>query len=170
MCIRDRSQAAIYYLLNANAGTHTVTFSLPPGSQFCGYTLVEFPACTALDVTTSNGGTTGVTTGNTGTTSTTTQATEVVMALMTTNTTGAGSASSGITDPPSGYVSLFAQQDTTAHTGAQHCYKEISATGGQSATWNWNSGIQTSWQAAIATFKLAGGGGGSNTLMGQVCT
>lgn len=156
----DQSQAAIYYLLNANAGTHTVTFSLPPGSQYCGYTLVEFAACSAVDVTTSNGGTSSGTTGNTGTTATTTQANDVSLICVTTNTTGAGLASSAITDPPSGYTSLFAQQDTTAHTGAQHGYQELSATGTQSATWTWSSGTQTSWQAVIATFKLSGGSSG----------
>ena len=94
----DQSQAAIYYLLNANTGTHTLSFSLSAASQFCGYTLLEFPPCTAIDVVQSNGGTTGVTTGNTGTTATLAQANSVALALVTTNTSGAGLASSGFAD------------------------------------------------------------------------
>ena len=152
------SQAAIYYLLNANAGTHNLTYNLAGAGQFCGYTLVEFPPCSAIDVTASNSGTTSVTTGDTGTTGATAQANEAVLVCLTTNTIGAGLANAAFTDPPGGYTSLFAQQATNAHTGAQHSYLETSATGTQSATWTWTSGAQTSWQAVIATFKLTAAG------------
>lgn len=152
------SQAAIYYLLNANAGTHNLTYNLAGAGQFCGYTLVEFPACSAIDVTASNSGTTSVTTGDTGTTGATAQANEAVLVCLTTNTIGAGLANAAFTDPPGGYTSLFAQQATNAHTGAQHSYLETSATGTQSATWTWTSGAQTSWMAVIATFRLTAAG------------
>lgn len=154
----DQSKGAIYYLLNANAGTHTLTQAWSAG-MYGGYTFLEFAPCTAVDVTTSNGGTTNVTTGNTGTTATTTQANDVVLIGLTTNNSGAGLANSAFTDPPAGYTSLFAAQATNAHTGAQHSYKEVASAGAQSATWTWTTASETSWQAVIATFKLTGGGG-----------
>lgn len=154
----ETSQAAIYYLLNANSGTHNLSFTFSGVGQFCGYTLVEFPACSAIDVTASNSGTTSVTTGNTGTTGATAQANEAVLVCLTTNTIGAGLANAAFTDPPSGYTTLFSQQATNAHTGAQHSYLETSATGTQSATWTWTSGAQTSWMAVIATFRLTAAG------------
>lgn len=148
------SKAAIYYLLDAKAGTHTLSQTWS-GGDYGAYTLLEIPACSALDVVTSNGGTTSVTTGSTGTTATTTQANDAVIVALTTNTSGAGLANSGFTDPPSGYTSLFAQQNTSAHTGAQYSYLETSSAGAQSATWTWTNGAQTSWQAVIASFKFS---------------
>lgn len=154
----DPCKIAIYYLLNANSGTHNLTLSVG-SSQFFGYTLVEFPPCTAVDVTTSNSGTSGVTSGDTGTTGATAQANEAVLVGLVTNTSGAGLSNSAFSDPASsGFTSLFVEQNTTAHVGSQHSYKEVSATGAQTGSWTWSSGAQTSWMAVIATFKLTGGG------------
>lgn len=154
----DPCKIAIFYLLNANAGTHNLNLGVG-SSQFFGYTLVEFPPCTAVDVTTSNSGTSGVTSGDTGTTGATAQADEAVLVGLVTNTSGAGLSNSSFSDPASsGYTSLYAEQNTTAHVGSQHSYKEVSATGAQTGSWTWSSGAQTSWMAVIAAFKLAGGG------------
>lgn len=150
----EQSMAAIYYLLSANAGTHTLTFTVD-ASSYLTYTFVEMPTCTAVDQTQSSGGTTSTTSGSTGTTGTTTQADEIVLALLTTNTSGAGLANAAFTNPPSGYTSLYVENATNAHTGGQHSYLEVSATGTQSAAWTWTTGAQTSWQAVIATFKRA---------------
>lgn len=159
----DPCKIAIYYLLSANAGAHNLTLSAG-SSQFFGYTLVELPPCTAVDVTTSNSGTSGVTSGNTGTTGSTAQANEVVLVGLVTNTSGAGLSNSAFSDPASsGFTSLFVEQNTTAHVGSQHSYKEVSATGAQTGSWTWSSGAQTSWMAVIATFKLAAGAIGQVT-------
>ena len=57
----DSVKPAIYYLLNANAGTHTLSLSSLSGNYF-GWTLVEFPPATAVDVTQANFGNAAVTT------------------------------------------------------------------------------------------------------------
>lgn len=153
----DQSKIACYYLLNANAGTHTLgqTWS---ANMYGGYVFFECPPCTAADVSTSNGGTTNTTSLSTGTTATTTQANDIVVIGVTTNTSGAGLANSAFTDPPAGFTSLFAAQATNAHTGAQFSYKEVSSAGAQAGAWTCTTGSLTSWQAFVATFKMTGGG------------
>lgn len=90
------------------------------------------------------------------TTGTTTQADELVVAVI----AAAGrTTNAGIDDPPSGYTSLFAQQDYANHNAGEACYKIISATGAQTASWA-VSALDGSFEcdANIITFKAAGGG------------
>lgn len=151
----DSVQPGIWWLRAAKAGTHTLSQSY--GSAVWGnWSLVETTPMGAVDQTVRNSGNTSVTTGNTGTSGATTQAAEFVVAVLSTNTTGAGLASTGFSDPPAGYTSLKVQNDTTAHIGGEQAYKELAATGTQSATWTWtNTGnaAETSWGAALATFS-----------------
>jgi hypothetical protein len=75
----------------------------------------------------------------------------------------AGGNPGGISDPPSGWTSLYAQQAVQSTVGAQMSYKVVSATTGQTATWgNTNSGI-TSAAGLIVAFKE----GTADTLMAQ---
>lgn len=150
------TQAAIYYKLGASAGTHSLSMTLPAGT-FCHWTFVEFPVASALDVTTSNSGTTSVTTGNTGTTGSTTQASEAILVALSAEALS-GLPAAAFSDPPTTYTSLSAEQVTNAHEGAEHAYKEVAATGTQSATWTWTSGAEDVWMGVIATFKLGAGG------------
>lgn len=161
------AKSAIYYLLNANAGTHTLSQSWNVGT-YGGYTFLELPACTAVDVSTSNGALATVTTGNTGTTATTTQANDVVLIGLATNTNGTGLSNAAFSNPPAGYTTLFVAQDTTAHIGSQHSYKEVSSAGTQIGTWTWTTVAEEVWQATIATFKMASGG--STALGGSALT
>ena len=81
-----------------------------------------------------------------------------MLAILVTNTTGAGLPNAAFSTP-SGYTSLYTENDTTAHVGSQHAYLETTAAGAQIATWTWSSGAQTTWHAAIAAFKLTSGAG-----------
>lgn len=151
----DSVQPGIWWLRAAKAGTHTLSQSY--GSAVWGnWSIVETTPMSAVDQTVRNSGNTSVTTGNTGTSSATTQASEFAVAALATNTSGAGLANAAFSDPPSGYTSLKVQNDTVNHAGGEQAYKELAATGAQSATWTWtNTGnnAQTSWGAALATFK-----------------
>jgi len=70
--------------------------------------------------------------------------------------------------PPAGYAEQFEELDSNSNVGGSAAYKVLSSIVTETATFATNASI--SWCAAIATFKLSGGGGGgSPLLMGQIC-
>lgn len=170
-------EIACYYLLSANSGTHTVT-KTAGGAVDASYSLIEIPACSAIDVTGTAG--TGVNTITTlsAPSITTTNANDAVIAVFCADT-ATGSSNAAITDPPTGYTSIFAQQGTSTAVGAEFGYKEVSSTGSQAATWTFNADTSGSqYLAAMVSFKLSatgaafGGPGvatavGSATLVGK---
>src|SRR4051812_8581196 len=151
-------QVAVYYLLSANAGTHNLTVS-HGGSAFPSWSLVEIPTCTAVDVvSTLSSGTNTITTLSSNAI-TTTNASDAILVLFAADV-ATGSANAAITDPPTGYTSVFAQQNTSSFAGCEFGYKEISSTGSQSATWTFNADATGSLYAAGAvSFKLSASGG-----------
>lgn len=164
------SGAAVYYVPNCAAGTHTFTANPFNNANqlYCELTLAEWSGLTAapLDKTSSSGSSSAASTtgGNTGTTATLTQANELVYAALSLYA-GTGLANAGISTPATtGYTSLVAIQSTNTTVGTEVSYKEVAATTGQSAAWTWTSDSSMfTWQAAIATFLETGGGGGGTT-------
>jgi hypothetical protein len=148
------SNIAVYYLLSANAGTHTVTWT--EGSNVnagATYSLVEMPACSAVDVL----GTASTVVATTSTTTTanitTVNASDILLGVVTVDC-NTGSANQGITDPPTGWTSLQVQQNTSANYGAEICYQEVATAGAKSATWTYASDTIT-YIGQIVSFKIA---------------
>ena len=146
---------------NVAGGTHTVTIAATGFSMTGHVTLVEFsgfPALVALDQGTYNGGTTAQTlaTGNT-------PATQSAIALVLAGIaigTGTGVSNAAITDPPSGFTSLYVQNTTTTDIGVEHCYA-IKLPGQQSASWSWSDATTIASQCVVAAFgpyQLTGAG------------
>jgi len=156
---------AVYYLLSANSGAHTLTWTAG-GPSFVGYSFIELPACTAVDVI----GTLGTAVNSATTLSspsiTTTNAADAIIAVFCADT-ASGSTNAAITDPPTGYTSVYAQQNTSVNVGAQHSYKEVSSTGAQSATWTFNADTSGSTYAAAAVAFKQSATGASFACAGQ---
>lgn len=161
--VSSAATVAVYYLLSANAGTHTVTWTAG-GSSFVNYTLVEIPACSAVDVVSTGGAGSNTITTLSSPSITTTNANDSIIAAFSADT-ASGFTNAGISDPPSGWTSLYAQQNTAANVGAQHAYKEVSATGAQSATWTFSADATgSSYAAAAVSFKRSAAAGVSGTV------
>lgn len=129
------SDIAYYYLLNANAGTHTVTWSC--SGQDTNWALVEAPACSAIDVIGTAGHDNGLPTTST-CNLTTVAGNTIVFAGMNYHSWN-GNADSAITHPPTGgWTGIYAQQNTLGHVpGAEYCYRQPTSAGAQSATWGY---------------------------------
>lgn len=156
--VNSTCYVACYYLLNANAGTHTLSWSAGGASSFATYSLIEFPACTALDLAGTLGTANNAATTLSAPSITTTNASDAVIVMLGADTS-TGSANASITDPPTGYTSIFAQQNTAANAGAEFAYKEIGSTGSQAATWTFNADTSGSlYGAAAVAFKLGASG------------
>lgn len=80
---------------------------------------------------------------------------------------GGGGSPSGISDPPTGYTSSSVEQDDNTFAGSETCYRINTSAVTDSVTWTSASGA-TGFPAAIASFKVSGGGGGVTVaLTGQ---
>ena len=145
----------VWYLLSANSGTHTLTWA-PGTGCYNMWSLLEIPACSAVDVQ-SGANTTGsgTITTLTATSITTTNATDAVIAVLGVNDT-TGVANMAITDPPSGWTSINVGNNSSADECGEFCYQETSATGSFGPTWTFaaNSASAT-YSAALISFKFA---------------
>lgn len=149
---------AMFFLPNANSGTHTLTVSAANNnwqgqiSEFSG-----FSGTPAVDkVSTPNGADPGtITAGSTNTTPATTVANSLVVAVVAIRSNRANSLGSiGITDPPSGFTSLASYQATPDGPHAlEFCYKVVAATGTQATSWTWGS-LTGAWQAGIGNIAV----------------
>lgn len=151
-----------YYLLNANAGTHNITWT---GSvaDWGSYELLEWTTLSAVDVVGTASHVNGTNTGLTASSITTTNASDAVFAYIAQGYNG--SSNVGISDPPTGYTSIYAQQDSTVSAPCEIAYKEVSSTGSQTASWSWGS-IGTDAIGIIVSFKKSAGGGGTSIAPG----
>jgi hypothetical protein len=140
----------------AASGTHTVTPSARGGYNG---TLTEWSGVATsgfFDVATSAHSEAGAQTSQaTGTTATTAQADEVVLISLCV-AASPGANPMGLTDPVSGFTTLKNVDNDQSDIGTMHSFKVISATGTQTATFNWtdNSALEGT-VANIATFKAA---------------
>jgi hypothetical protein len=144
----------IAYCGNAASGTHTVTIRAAGWSLSTGHaTLSEwsnFGTSPSVDVAAFNNATTAQanTAGPTGTTGANV---ELVLAAVTVKS-GAGVANAAISDPPSGFTSLYVQNVTNAGDSAmEHAYLVTAAQGAQSAIYTWTDGTTALSQAVVAT-------------------
>ena len=152
----------VIYYKTASAGTNTVSLTdTALGTFFAGACLLEWSgmAATPLDVApaASNitaGGTSGTNSIASGTLG---QASEVIFTLICTGTNGAGLTSIGLTDPPTGFTSLYAQQNSQANQCWEMAYQIVAATTTTSAAWTWTDTTTIDSQATLASFKLSGG-------------
>lgn len=165
-----------YWLQSANAGTHTVTWNAGSAADIA-YTLVEIPACSAVDVTSTLGSASSTVTTISTPSITTTNATDALLAVLCCDA-GNGTNPENITDPVSGFTTLFVQQNSISFVGASHIYKEVTSTGAQSATWTFNADVAASLYAAAmlslkqgaAGVSFAGGGIAKATGSGTLTT
>jgi hypothetical protein len=125
-----------FYLQNCPAGSNAckINFasSARTNSQMCEYS--GYAQVGPLDKVATQ--ITGSATTITATTATTSQATELVTASIAARFVASNS-NIGLTNPPTGFTSNGVLQDTNTYAGFESAYKEVVATGAQTATWSW---------------------------------
>lgn len=127
-----------FYLQNCPSGSVSCKVNFPATAFSVSSQIVEYSGYAtsgALDkvavVPLASGTTVTVTTAATA------QANELVTASVATNFAFNNSAT-GLTDPPTGYLSNAVNQDTNGKAAFESSYKEVTSTGAQSATWSWS--------------------------------
>jgi hypothetical protein len=159
----DGILAAAYYVPNANSGTHTFTCqNFGAGAQ--ERAVFEFSgvekSANPLDVKTSNSttvaGATSVTTGTTGATG---QADELILVGATLGGSP-GVLNVGWTDPIAGFTALAKFSNDSTDIAGLTNFKNVAATGTQTATFNWtdNTASPQGAIALIGAFRNATGG------------
>jgi hypothetical protein len=149
----------VYYLTNALAGTHTATLTVGTGCfGSCG--MFEISPVSGVDIIATPVASTGTVISTiTANNMTTTGASDGILAFMVWNTLTNSVTTNTITDPPTGFTSLFAEQRTSAQNGLEFAYKDNVSAGVQTGpTWSWNStGSSTSesWLAVQLAFTFA---------------
>lgn len=162
------SGAEIYYQENATAGAASCSLDCVESNAALRAVMSEwaYPGTGRLDkISTASAATPGGTSGNTGTTATTSQANELIIAIITCANV-LQSAAQGLTDPPTGFTSLDVSQTSFTTGCGEAAYKEVTATGTQTAAYTWS--VAGEWLGGIATFKLGGGGGTAITGTGTL--
>ena len=154
----------IWYLLNANAGTHALTWA-PGTSCYNMWSLMEFVPLSAVDVT----GTAATASGNAATsitaTQTSTNASDLLLAVFSAYDS-TGIANMGISTP-SGMTSVFTYNASNTSEAGNISYQQLSSSGAQSATWNFTAGTDAAedYVAILVSFKISAASGPS--LMGH---
>ena len=142
----------VFYINQSpSAGSNTCTVALP-GNSFCSLALLEVSGLLAspLDATNvSNPGALQTASVSTGTLA---QATEIVFASLIYTAPG-GVANAAITDPPSGFTSIFVQNASISHQPGEMAYQIVSATTSVTASWSWTDPAEGNVQAAIISLK-----------------
>lgn len=154
----DSFASAIYYEANAAAGTHTATVTLH-GSPVGHVTFIEWSGAatsSVLDKTASNGSISTTQNRASGTTAALTASNDLALVALAV-ASGAGQTNAAISDPPSGYTSLYAQQDTAVDVGVEFAYQLLSSSAAQSTTWTWTDSTTAGSMGVIATFLAAAG-------------
>lgn len=162
---------AIFYQQNTASGTHTVT---PQANTDHNTTLMEFSgivtsgAFVAGSKSSGGNGNFAGTSISTGSTATAASAGDIAIIGFAAGAT-TGTANMGLTDPVSGFTTVYVQNNTSSGLGTMHSYRALGSGGTQSATFNWtDSETQQFVMAAIATFVASSGGGGTGpNLVGR---
>lgn len=163
----DDAGVSIFYIQNAASGTHTATPQVNTATRMTYSEFSGLATSGTLDVgasgTTNN---TAHTSRTTGTTAATAQADELILICLVIDA-ATGVADVGYTDPVSTFTTLHKFIPSNVDISIFQAFKVVSATGTQTATFNWTASEATmSSQAAIATFKAAAA---ADTLIGQAC-
>lgn len=149
----------IYFLPMPASGTNTVTVAPAAGVMFGGACMLEWSGFTAspIDVApAASNVTAGGTSGSASIASgVLTQPSEVLFAICTNGTTGAGQTNVGMTDPPTGFTSLFAAQNSVVNNCWEMCYQQVNSTASVTPNWTWTDSATIFSQATIGSLKLA---------------
>lgn len=158
------SSVGCYWIQSAAAGTHALTWA--GNSDKSNWVLLEWTPLTAVDQAPSAVHTNGTPATLSSNILANANANDVTFAwVCVAGYTGA--TNSAITDPPSGFTSLYAQQNTAANRGAEFCYQVTSATGNVQATWNFTAdGVSGDVNSMIWSLQL-GASGSSAALTGN---
>lgn len=164
-------QVSIWSADVAQAGAVTVTINFP-GAWYAQVTVAEFSGLAAgagaFDRSAARAGDTSTdTTPDAGPTAATTQTHELVVAALGI----AGSASNaGIDAATAGYTNIAVGQDSVTTSAFSFDWKNVAATGTQSAAWGTLASNAGAWSAAIATFRAAAVAGGQAPTVRQSST
>lgn len=159
-----KNQAEIWadFEIGTPSGTYTVTLAGNYNSgNYIALYLVEVSGLVTTGVLDQSAtGTTAFpgTSTSVGPTSATDTADELVMAVISFESTDSNL---NIT-LPTGYTAIGVEQSSVGKAAIEACYKLVSATGTQSATWNHDGTANTG--AVLATFRAATGGGASSVI------
>lgn len=146
---------AYHTRVTASSGTFTITFTdVASGAGSMEWAIVEFSGIEAVSpldsgmIATDNNTGTGVTITGAAPNA---QASELVFSILALGTNSNNPA--GITDPPTGFTTILAQQDGSSHTPGQISYRITSAGETSAATWSWTGSFR--YAAGIVAYKGA---------------
>ena len=148
-----------FLLASPTAGTHTVTFATNAtgGGSYSFAGLIEISGYTATDKALSTNVLSNSISISSGTL---TSGSELAIAVMAVDSTIGTNANNGITDPPTGWTSLVAYQDSVTNIVAGEGASLVpSGTTSITPSWTWTSGKAS---AAAILLTLEGSGGGSS--------
>lgn len=142
---------SIFYLANAGAGSNSLKLNWASTARMRTIMCEVSGAATSgvVDKTSTNTSTSATTLSTT--TAATTWATEISFAACSASAF-TGNSAIGLTDPPTGYISIAVNQDTNTYAATECAYLIVSATGTQTASWSFSAGA-AEMTVAIATFK-----------------
>jgi hypothetical protein len=91
------------------------------------------------------------------------QANEIVFALLAYSIPG-GVSNAAITNPPTGFTSLWVEDNTLNYAASEFAYQVVSATTSLSATWSWTDTTTAGAQGMMVSFK-----GAASVTTSNVC-
>lgn len=148
----DSIGVGIWYERNAAAGTHTVTVTLTGSSVSAHGTLIEWVGGDGTADQQANDGAVNSNQSRTsGTTPPQAQSADLALACVVVGST-TGQANAAVTDPPAGFVSLYAQQNTATDIGTEFARAFLASNAAASASWSWTDASTVASMGAIATF------------------
>lgn len=149
----------IWYEKNCAAGTHNVSVSPGTGTSSNNAYLIEvsgLDTTAPLDVTAINSGGGSTTQSRTsGTTAAIAQTNSIAFAAVGMVST-VGQANIAITNPPTGYTTIYVENNSLVDVGAEFAYKNGLSAGTQSVTWSWTDATTSGSLGTIAVFKDSG--------------
>lgn len=167
----DLQNGSIGYVKNSSAGKPTISVASAagPGDAFTAAVITEWTTdqswasgTGALDVTANNANNSTIAQPSTGTTGATTGTGAMVVLAVGTSASSTITSTSNGWNTPSGYTSLFLQNDTTVDTSITAAFKLLTTgAGAQGATYtaDFSTAPSVDWAACIAVFKETTGGG-----------
>jgi hypothetical protein len=149
----DSGGVAIWYEKGAASGTHTVVITIPNCTVAHG-TLTEFSGGDGtLDMVASTMAHSNANFSTSGMTSPLAQTNDLAVAAVFFGA-GTGQANAQISDPPTGYISLFVMENSATDLPTEFAYRFLANGDPQMVLWSWIDNTTCGSAGAIATFML----------------
>lgn len=162
----DWAGIAMFSLPNVTAGVaHDLVLTLANGYMYWCVCEVDNVALSAIldQISNAGGSTTTVDLISTGM-DPTDNAIDIIFGVCALKCT-TSSSSVGLTDPPSGYTSLYVGQIPTNGFAFEMCYKVVTSIGPYNAEWTWTTASSNAYMAGLSSYKGLSAGSASACSM-----